>query len=73
MEIVLFNIVLVSAIIYIVPFLVYGLASVVTDLKTPEGVSPSRFLISVLICKVGTAIAGRAAAVLARPHHQTQL
>jgi len=57
MKNVLFSFVLVLAIIYIVPFLVYGLASVVTGLKTPEGVSPARFLVSVLVSKVGTAIA----------------
>ena len=51
------SIVLVLAIIYIVPFLVYGLGSVAAGLKTPEGVSPTMFLISVLVCKTGTAIA----------------
>ena len=35
-------IILVLAIIYIVPFLVYGLATIVTDLKPPEDVSPAR-------------------------------
>ena len=54
---VILSAVLVLAIIYMVPFLVYSLACVVTDLKPPEGVSPARFLISVLISKVGTAIA----------------
>ena len=57
MEKVLFSFVLVLAVIYIVPFLVYGLASVVTGLKPPEGISPARFLISILVSKVGTAIA----------------
>jgi ABC-type multidrug transport system permease subunit len=57
MEKVFFSIVLVLAVIYIVPFLVYGLASVVTGLKTPEGVSPERFLIRMLVSKLGTAIA----------------
>lgn len=57
MEKVLFSFVLVLAIIYIVPFLVYGLASVLAGLKTPEGASPARFLVSVLVSKVGTAIA----------------
>jgi len=54
---VILSIVLVLAVIYIVPFLVYGLASVVTDLMPPEGASPTRFLISVLVSKMGTAIA----------------
>ena len=47
----------VLAIIYIVPFLIYGLASVMAGLKSPEGASPARFLVSVLISKIGTAIA----------------
>ena len=50
------NIGLVLAIIYIVPFIVYGVASVLTGLKPPEGVSPARFLISVFVSKFGTAI-----------------
>jgi hypothetical protein len=53
---VVLSIVLVLAIIYIVPILVYGLASVVAGLKTPEGASPAQFLISVLVSKIGTAI-----------------
>ncbi len=57
MESVILSIVFVLAIIYIVPILVYGLASAVTGLKTPEGVSPTRFLISVLISKIGAAMA----------------
>ncbi len=54
---VILSIVLVLAIIYIVPILIYGLASVVAGLKTPEGASPAQFLISVLVSKIGTAIA----------------
>jgi hypothetical protein len=53
---VILSIVFVLAIIYIVPFLVYGLASVVAGLKSPEGASPAQFLISVLVSKIGTAI-----------------
>ena len=49
--------VLVLAIIYIVPFLVYGIGNVVADLQPPEGASPARFLGSVLVSKVGVAIA----------------
>jgi hypothetical protein len=48
---------IVLAVIYLVPILVYGLASSVTGLKTPEGVSPARFLFSVFVSKIGTAIA----------------
>lgn len=44
-------------IIFIIPFVVYGIFSNVIGIKTPEGVSPSQFLFSVLISKVGTAIA----------------
>ena len=54
---VILSVFFVLAIIYIVPFLVYGLASVVAGLKSPEGASPARFLVSVLISKIGTAIA----------------
>jgi hypothetical protein len=50
-------IVLVLAIIYIVPFLVYGLATVAAGLKPPEGASPAQFLMSVLVSKIGTAVA----------------
>ena len=50
------NIGLVLAIIYIVPFVVYGVGSVIAGLKPPEGVSPGRFLISVFVSKFGTAI-----------------
>jgi hypothetical protein len=54
---VILSIFFVLAIIYIVPILVYGLGSVVAGLKTPEGASPARFLISVLVSKIGTALA----------------
>lgn len=57
MEKVILSIVLVLAIIYTVPFLVYGLASVVAGVKPPAGVSPAQFLVSVLVSKIGTAIA----------------
>jgi hypothetical protein len=53
----LLTVALVLAIIFVVPFLVYGLATVVAGLKQPEGVSPSRFLFGVLVAKLGTAIA----------------
>lgn len=48
---------LVLAAIYIIPIVVYGILSAVWGLKTPEGASPLRFLLSVLVSKVGTAIA----------------
>ncbi len=51
------NIGLVLAIIYIVPFIVYGIGSVLVGLKPPEGASPARFLVSVLVSKVGAATA----------------
>jgi hypothetical protein len=57
MTMVLLNIFLVLAVIYLVPILVYGLATLVTELKTPEGVLPARFLFSVFVSKIGTAIA----------------
>lgn len=54
---ILLSIILVLAVIYIVPFIVYGLSSTLIGAKMPEGVSPLMFLISVLISKIGTAIA----------------
>lgn len=57
MEKVLFAIVLVLAIVFVVPIIVYGAAAAVTGIKTPEGASPARFLTGVLVSKVGTAIA----------------
>jgi hypothetical protein len=47
----------VLAIIYIVPFLVYSLFTVITDLKPPSNVSPARFLLSIFVSKTGTAFA----------------
>lgn len=54
---VVLSIVLVLTVIYVVPLLVYGLGSVIAGLKTPEGASPAKFLLSVLVTKIGTAIA----------------
>jgi len=51
------SIILTLAIIYVVPFLVYGIFSAVAGLKPPEGASPVQFLVSVFVSKVGTAIA----------------
>lgn len=47
----------VLAIIYVVPFIVYGLFSVLVGLQPPQGVAPLVFLMSVFVSKVGTAIA----------------
>ena len=47
---------MVLAIIYIVPFVMYGVGSVLAGLKPPEGASPARFLVSVFVSKFGTAI-----------------
>jgi hypothetical protein len=57
MEKVILSIVLVLVIIYIVPFLVYGLGSAVAGLKMPAGVSPLQFLMGVFVSKIGTALA----------------
>jgi len=54
---VILSIILVLAIIYLVPFAVYGVGSVLFGLKPPEGASPLQFLLSVLVSKIGTAIA----------------
>ena len=48
---------LVLVIIYTVPFLVYGLSSVVVDLRVPGDASPMLFLASVFVSKLGTALA----------------
>jgi len=48
--------ILVLLVIYVVPFIVYGIFSAVSDLKPPEGASPRRFLLSVLVSKIGTAL-----------------
>ena len=50
-------IIIVLVIIYIVPFLIYSLFSIVVGLEPPSGESPSQFLMSVLVTKIGTAIA----------------
>jgi hypothetical protein len=57
MEKVLLATVLVLAIVFIVPIMVYGATGAMTGLKTPEGASPARFLTTALVSKVGTAIA----------------
>ena len=49
-------ILLVFAIIYIVPFLVYAPLSAAGWIKQPEG-SPASFLLGVLVSKIGTAVA----------------
>ncbi len=57
MEKVILSVVLVLAVIYVVPFLVYGVGSAVAGLQTPAGVSPRQFLVSVFVSKIGTALA----------------
>lgn len=57
MKEILLSILIVLVIIYVVPFIVYGAASVVTGLETPKGASPAMFLLGVLISKIGTAAA----------------
>lgn len=54
---IILSIILVLLIIYIVPIVVYGLFSKFIGAKMPEGVSPMMFLLSVLVTKLGTAIA----------------
>jgi hypothetical protein len=48
---------LVLVIIYAVPLVVYGLISVVANLKLPGDASPALFLASVFVSKLGTALA----------------
>jgi hypothetical protein len=47
----------VLAIIYVVPFLIYSLFTVLTELKPPASVSPIQFLLGILVSKTGTAFA----------------
>jgi hypothetical protein len=54
---VVLSIILILAVIYIIPFIVYGIFSAIAGLKPPGGVSPLTFLLSVFVSKVGTAIA----------------
>ena len=49
-------ILLVLAVIFIVPFVVYGIFSFLAGLKPPEGASPAMFLVSGFVSKVGTAV-----------------
>jgi hypothetical protein len=42
-------------IIFVVPIIIYGVLSPILKIKTPEGVSPIQFLLSVFITKIGTA------------------
>ena len=51
------SILLTLAIIYIVPFIVYSVMTLVTSLEPPKDVSPVRFLSSIFVSKVGTAVA----------------
>lgn len=51
------GIIAVLLIIYIIPIIVYGLSSKLIGAKMPEAVSPMMFLLSVLVIKLGTAIA----------------
>ena len=44
-------------VIYIVPFALYALATVVWDITPPDDVAPWQFLIGILVSKMGTAIA----------------
>ena len=47
----------VLVIIYVVPLLVYGAASTFGGLEFPAESSPQRFLLGVLVTKLGTAVA----------------
>jgi hypothetical protein len=47
----------VLAIIYVVPFVIYGIAGALGGVEIPQEASPHRFLLGVLITKAGTAVA----------------
>ena len=57
MKRIIFGVISTLLIIFIVPFVIYGVFSSIFGLNTPEGASPILFLTSVLISKIGTAIA----------------
>lgn len=57
MATILLTIVVVFVIIYLVPIVVYGAATRITDLAPPDDVSAVQFLLSLLVSKLGTAVA----------------
>lgn len=67
-----FTILLVLIIIYIIPLIIYGTFSAVFGLKIPQDTSVSRFLFSVLVSKIGTAITFVLLFFLARNIFDTQ-
>lgn len=50
-------ILLVLLAMYVVPFVVYGGASILGGLRPPTTASPGRFLLGVMLTKLGTAVA----------------
>lgn len=50
-------ILLVLLAIYVLPFVVYGGASILGGLRPPTTASPGRFLLGVMVTKLGTAVA----------------
>ena len=50
-------ILLVLLTIYVVPFVVYGGASILGGLRPPTTASPGRFLLGVMVTKLGAAVA----------------
>ncbi|MBS3974157.1 MAG: hypothetical protein KGZ89_04745 [Actinobacteria bacterium] len=57
MMLVVWAVLAVLAIIYVVPFVVYGIASAFGGVELPQEVSPRRFLLGILLTKFGTAVA----------------
>jgi hypothetical protein len=53
----LLPIIVTLVIIYIVPFVLYAVSTVVWDLEPPDDVAPWQFLLGILVTKIGTAIA----------------
>jgi hypothetical protein len=48
--------ILILVVIFIVPFIVYGIFATAWGLQTPQPDSPLNFLLSVFVSKIGTAI-----------------
>ena len=63
-------VILVLLVIYVVPIVVYGTASLLGGLKPPNTASPGRFLTGVLVTKLGTALAFVALFAFTRDHWQ---
>lgn len=56
----------VLGVIYLVPFVLYGVVSRFAEMPSPQDVGPARFLSAILLSKLGTAVAFVAVLSVAR-------